>query len=70
MSDARDSKRQRTRDATSKPDVNGAARAAHNVFVASIDQGTTSTRFLIFDTTGQPVASHQMGFENIHPRSG
>lgn len=39
-------------------------------YVGSIDQGTTSTRFLIFNTAGEPVASHQMGFKNIHPNSG
>lgn len=39
-------------------------------FVGSIDQGTTSTRFLIFDRTGTPVASHQLEFEQIHPKSG
>lgn len=29
------------------------------VFVGSIDQGTTSSRFLIFDRKGEPVAVHQ-----------
>jgi glycerol kinase len=29
------------------------------VFVGSIDQGTTSSRFLIFDRDGRLVASHQ-----------
>lgn len=40
------------------------------VFVGSIDQGTTSTRFIIFDRQGEPVASHQIEFENIYPESG
>lgn len=39
-------------------------------FVASIDQGTTSTRFLIFDATGNPIASHQMEFRQMYPHSG
>ncbi len=39
-------------------------------FVGSIDQGTTSSRFIIFNTEGQPVASHQIEFENIYPQSG
>jgi len=39
-------------------------------FVGSIDQGTTSTRFLIFNGAGEPVASHQMGFDNKHAHSG
>jgi glycerol kinase len=39
-------------------------------FVGSIDQGTTSTRFLIFNGRGEPVANHQVGFENHYPQSG
>ena len=39
-------------------------------FVGSIDQGTTSSRFLIFDGEGSPTASHQIEFENIYPESG
>ncbi|KXH69687.1 glycerol kinase [Colletotrichum salicis] len=39
-------------------------------FVGSIDQGTTSTRFLIFNGLGDPVASHQIEFENHYPHSG
>ena len=39
-------------------------------FIGSIDQGTTSTRFLIFDGTGTPVASHQLEFKQIHQHSG
>lgn len=39
-------------------------------FIGSIDQGTTSTRFLIFDGTGSPVASHQMEFKQMYPHSG
>ncbi|OGM50488.1 glycerol kinase [Aspergillus bombycis] len=40
------------------------------VFVGSIDQGTTSTRFLIFNREGEPVASHQVEFPQIYPKSG
>ncbi|KAF3395435.1 Glycerol kinase [Talaromyces pinophilus] len=39
-------------------------------FVGSIDQGTTSTRFLIFNRDGEPVASHQVEFEQIYPSPG
>jgi glycerol kinase len=39
-------------------------------FIGSIDQGTTSTRFIIFDATGQPVASHQHEFRQHYPQSG
>ena len=40
------------------------------VFVGSIDQGTTSSRFLIFDKTGEPVAIHQEEFKQIYPNPG
>ena len=39
-------------------------------FIGSIDQGTTSTRFLIFDGMGSPIASHQMEFKQMYPHSG
>lgn len=41
-----------------------------NWFIGSIDCGTTSSRFLIFDGEGNPVASHQIEFENMYPESG
>jgi glycerol kinase len=39
-------------------------------FIGSIDQGTTSSRFLIFNGEGSPVASHQIEFENMYPEPG
>ncbi|KAF2812098.1 glycerol kinase [Mytilinidion resinicola] len=39
-------------------------------FIGSIDQGTTSTRFIIFDGVGHPVASHQVEFTQMYPESG
>jgi glycerol kinase len=42
----------------------------HHWFVGSIDQGTTSSRFLIFNGEGEPIASHQIEFENLYPKSG
>lgn len=39
-------------------------------FIGAIDQGTSSTRFIIFDATGVPVASHLREFKQIHERSG
>lgn len=39
-------------------------------FIGSIDQGTTSTRFLIFNRDGEPVASHQIEFKQYYPQSG
>ena len=37
-------------------------------FVGAIDQGTTSTRFMIFDHGGNEVARHQLDHEQILPR--
>ncbi|HEY3262662.1 MAG TPA: glycerol kinase GlpK [Pseudonocardiaceae bacterium] len=39
-------------------------------FIGAIDQGTTSTRFMIFDHGGRPVAAHQLEHEQILPRAG
>lgn len=39
-------------------------------FIGSIDQGTTSSRFIIFDGTGTPVAMHQIEFTQKYPESG
>jgi glycerol kinase len=39
-------------------------------FIGSIDQGTTSTRFIIFDGLGEPVAQHQIEFTQMYPQSG
>ncbi|KAL7273137.1 Glycerol kinase [Rhizina undulata] len=48
---------------------NGVAKK-REVFTAAIDQGTTSSRFLIFDCSGSPRASHQVEFEQLYPHSG
>ncbi|MGB5798175.1 MAG: glycerol kinase GlpK [Mycolicibacter algericus] len=39
-------------------------------FVASIDQGTTSTRCIIFDHDGAEIGRHQLEHEQILPRAG
>ena len=39
-------------------------------YVAAVDQGTTSTRFMIFDHGGNEVARHQLEHEQILPRPG
>ena len=39
-------------------------------FVGALDQGTTSTRFMIFDHAGSVVAIHQKEHEQIFPRPG
>lgn len=39
-------------------------------YVAALDQGTTSTRVIIFSDTTEPVASYQLGLEQIYPKPG
>ena len=39
-------------------------------FVGAVDQGTTSTRFMIFDHGGNEVARHQLEHEQIMPQPG
>jgi len=48
----------------------GSTAGSHEVFVGAIDQGTTSSRFLIFNREGEPVASHQIEFSQIYPHPG
>jgi len=39
-------------------------------YLGAIDQGTTSTRFIIFDHSGRIVASEQREHEQIYPKPG
>ena len=39
-------------------------------FVGAVDQGTTSTRFMVFDHSGALVARHQLEHAQILPRPG
>jgi glycerol kinase len=39
-------------------------------YIASIDQGTTSTRCILFNHNGQIVSSHQLEHEQIYPKPG
>jgi glycerol kinase len=39
-------------------------------FVGALDQGTTSTRFMVFDREGREIARHQVEHEQILPRPG
>ncbi len=39
-------------------------------FVGAVDQGTTSTRFMIFDHGGNEVARHQLEHRQILPQAG
>jgi glycerol kinase len=39
-------------------------------FVGAVDQGTTSTRFMVFDHAGREVARHQLEHAQILPQAG
>ncbi|QFG26623.1 glycerol kinase GlpK [Actinomadura sp. WMMB 499] len=39
-------------------------------FVGALDQGTTSTRFMIFDHGGNEIARHQLEHQQILPQAG
>jgi len=41
-----------------------------STYLAAIDQGTTSTRFIIFDSTGRIVSVSQKEHEQIYPKPG
>ncbi len=71
----------RVEDLEKRPEMTSAAPATvngtngfHKVdlseLVGAIDQGTTSSRFLIFNREGEPVASHQVEFKQIYPHPG
>ena len=39
-------------------------------YLGAIDQGTTSTRFIVFDHHGSVKAVHQVEYEQIYPQPG
>ena len=39
-------------------------------YIGSLDQGTSSTRFIVFDDAGKIVGQHQMEHTQILPRAG
>ncbi len=39
-------------------------------FVGALDQGTTSTRFMVFDRGGNEISRHQLEHEQIFPQPG
>lgn len=41
-----------------------------DVFIGSLDQGTTSTRFIIYDGNARPIGSHQVEFTQFYPEAG
>ncbi|GKV45459.1 hypothetical protein SLEP1_g52535 [Rubroshorea leprosula] len=42
----------------------------NETFIGSIDQGTTSTRFIIYDSSARPIGSHQVEFTQFYPEVG
>ena len=46
------------------------SRAALRSCIGSLDQGTSSTRFILFDEFGRSLASHQISFQNNVPQNG
>ena len=41
-----------------------------SAFLLAIDQGTTSTRAILFDAEARPVASHAIELRQIYPANG
>lgn len=39
-------------------------------FIGAVDQGTTSSRFLIFDNEGNLITFHQVELPQSHPQQG
>ena len=39
-------------------------------FIGAVDQGTTSTRFMVFDSEGTEVGRHQLEHEQVLPQAG
>jgi len=39
-------------------------------YVGALDQGTTSTRFMIFDQQGNAIGTHQLEHQQIYPQAG
>ena len=39
-------------------------------FIGSLDQGTSSTRFIVFDASGKIVGQHQLEHSQILPQAG
>lgn len=46
------------------------ASSSEDVLIGAIDQGTSSSRFILFDSKATPLYSHQIEFESITPSPG
>lgn len=52
-----------------RPNILNSIRSMES-YIAALDQGTTSTRCLLFRSNGKLVTSHQVTFENRFPQPG
>ncbi|KAI5250461.1 glycerol kinase [Aureobasidium subglaciale] len=72
--DAKPKVRTESKSGAQRPPLNRFTTSHENIlhenFIGAIDQGTTSSRFIIFDGVGEPVAMHQIEFEQKYPESG
>ncbi|KAI0999631.1 putative glycerol kinase [Podosphaera aphanis] len=50
--------------------LSGGDEQKNNRYIGSIDCGTTSTRFFIFDKHEKPIVQHQIQLKNYHPEPG
>ncbi|PNX82775.1 glycerol kinase [Trifolium pratense] len=41
-----------------------------DVFIGAIDQGTSSSRFIIYDKSSKPIGSNQVEFTQFYPQAG
>jgi glycerol kinase len=41
-----------------------------DVFIGAIDQGTSSSRFIIYDKSAKSIGSHQVEFTQFYPQAG
>ena len=60
----------RNKQTKQEEDFSMAMAMAGKKYVAAIDQGTTSTRCMLFTKDGKPAGSYQMEHEQIFPHPG
>lgn len=46
------------------------SESSQDVFIGALDQGTTSTRFIIYNSEAKPIASHQVELTQYYPEAG
>jgi glycerol kinase len=46
------------------------SKMANRSYILALDQGTTSSRAILFDRSGQPIAIAQQEFEQLYPQPG